>query len=125
MNMWSVKKLGKGVTSATSPSTEESKPFTSAFRRSSVGAGCDERFLDFPDKAKSDSESAKLTRLDKSFRQLSLLKSLAGSEVGEVEKISKITSASTVEGLLPGHFSSKSLKSMTLRAGGLFDDWNA
>jgi hypothetical protein len=120
------KKMGKSVVGTTLPEIpnemEVASPF---FQRTPPGTGMDERCpMIVPDELKA-LEAEKISKIYKSFRQNSLKMILESNTHGSVDKLNRISLASSVQSILPGSFISGSSKVSCISAGGLFDDWNS
>ena len=120
MNAWGVKKVGRTIgTTITDPVIEVGSPST-VFRRPSTGTGSDERSPEQLSGTAQDAEIAQLVSIDKSFRQLSLMKGLTGGSWSQAEQLKRIQIAANVDGLLP----SSSISAIKLSSGGLMNDWD-
>lgn len=122
MGAFGVKKLGQIVIDTTVPPSQGSDS-EALFRRPSVGAGTDDRIESDMTEAES---YAKLSKINKSFEQRSLLMGLEGGSWGVPEKLERIRLASSVEGTLPSStaFAHNIIKSSSLHAGGLMNEWD-
>jgi hypothetical protein len=88
-----------------------------------VGSGMDERM---PTLTATDISSGldEISRIDKSFRQQSLMMTLDDSSVlGTIDKAERVRLGAS-EGLLPAEFDTSSMSSPSMLGGGLMSDWD-
>lgn len=125
MGIWGLWRVGKhvGFRNADPPSivtTQQQPPSTFKIPEKSF-CGSDNR----PDRRYGKSLADQIVDIDKSFSRLTLLQGLEG-KLGWTcpTKLTKVQYAASFD-LLPDSFSaSKSMKSIDLSAGGLWQDWN-
>ena len=125
MSQRGVQKLGQSVIGVTVPPTTVQDPgfpaSSTILKRPIAGAGYDERFTSTP--LDDDIRWTTVSNIDRFLQQRTLLMGLETSSWGTVEKLQRIRSAVVVENLLPKSFSSETIASSNLNAGGLFKEW--
>jgi len=127
MNDFGIKKLGRSIIDASvSQGTEQSSG--QFFQRVlSLGSGIDDRTTGIPNAMEVEDNYRLLSKINKTFQQKSLLMTLESSTCGELYKLDRINLAAGVESTLPctsSSFSSGTVRSSTLSAGGLMKDWD-
>ena len=64
-----------------------------------------------------------ISKIDKSFRQQTLLMGLKSSEWSQLEKARRIEMAASLENLLPSRMEQSVVQSVNVHSGGLMNDW--
>jgi hypothetical protein len=108
----------------TETETKTTSEVGSLFRRDHIGSGMDERQQTITGEDINDSLD-QISRIDKNYRQQSLLMSLEDSSVlGTVDKAQRVKLAAS-EGLLPSSFGPEThVSAPSMTAGGLMNDWD-
>lgn len=126
MSQRGMQKLGQSVIGITVPPSTVKDPDSPAsstvLKRPIAGAGYDERFVSTP--LDDDNKWTSLSNIDRFLQQKTLLMGLESSSWGTAEKLQRIRSAAFLENLLPKSFSSETISSSNLNAGGLFKEWS-
>ena len=108
----------------TETETKTTSEVGSLFRRDHIGSGMDERQQTITGEDINDSLD-QISRIDKNYRQQSLLMSLEETSVlGTVDKAQRVKLAAS-EGLLPSSFGPEThVSAPSMTAGGLMNDWD-
>ena len=125
MGAFEVKKLGRSVIDITIPQTTE-QTAGQFFQRVSIGSGIDDRAVSDSKEKEDEKNYRLLSKINKAFQQKSLLMTLESSTCGELYKLDRINLAAGLESTLPctSSFSSGTVRSSTLSAGGLMKEWD-
>lgn len=126
MSIWgSSQKVGRPLIE-TAPNESPDTSFPNINKRKPIGGGNDERALGLdPENAdSSDCDWNVVANIARNFQQKELLQLLQSKQVGIVEKIARVRSASLGENLLPSSFVPEAVQAPSLRAGGLTKDWD-
>jgi len=123
--MWDIKKFKKsnspGIVETVTPPSEDTNNVSELFRKIPPGSGTDERSPLF---TQFDQDAELLSKMDLSFRQQNLKRTLEHPSVGQMIKMAHVHAAISAS-TLPSSILSGNSKVASIVGGGLLNDWEA